>query len=259
MNMDLSGLTVLITGANRGIGRAIVEELAHHDVRILAGMRDPGEFDLVSGSGLHEARPVRLDLSSRAEIDACLAALGDQRVDVLVNNAGVFSGGLFERQELDDLYEMVQVNFAGLVHLTHALLPGMERRGRGKIVNNASIAGYAHFPGAAVYSATKAAVAGFSDALRRELEDSPVTVLQLVTPGVETDMLSEVREAYEPHVDDESKLEGVEPREWAARIVEAIESDDTVLNPTGAERLAKLASRGPAGLLDKALARAFGR
>jgi short-subunit dehydrogenase len=102
-------------------------------------------------------------------------------------------------------------------------------------------------------------VAGFSDALRRELEDSPVTVLQLVTPGVETDMLSEVREAYEPHVDDESKLEGVEPREWAARIVEAIESDDTVLNPTGAERLAKLASRGPAGLLDKALARAFGR
>jgi short-subunit dehydrogenase len=254
--MDLSGQTVLVTGANRGIGRAIVEELAHHDVRILAGMRDTDEFELVSGSGLHEARPVRLDLSSRAEIESCLAALGDQRVDVLVNNAGVFAGGLLEDQSLDRLYEMVQVNLAGLVHLTRALLPAMQRRGRGKIVNNASIAAYAAFPGAAVYSATKAAVAGFSDALRRELEDSPVTVLQLVTPGVETDMLAEVRDAYEPHLDDESKLE---PRAWAARIVEAIESDDAVLNPTGAERLAKLASRGPAGLLDKALARAFHR
>jgi short-subunit dehydrogenase len=202
---------------------------------------------------------VRLDLSSREDIEACLAALGDQRVDVLVNNAGVFTGGLLERQRVDAVYEMVQVNFAGLVHLTHALLPGMQRRGRGKIVNNASIAAYAAFPGAAVYSATKAAVAGFSDALRRELEDSPVTVLQLVTPGVETDMLAEVRDAYEPHVDDTSRLEGMEPSKWAARIVEAIESDDTLLNPTGAERLAKLASRGPAGLLDKALSRAFDR
>jgi len=257
--MDLSGQTVLVTGANRGIGRAIVEELSHRDMRILAGMRDPDEFDLVSGSGLHEARPVRLDLSSRDEIEACLAELGDQRIDVLVNNAGLFAGGLLELQELDQLYAMVQVNLTGLVHLTHALLPGMQRRGRGKVVNNASIAGYAHFPGAAVYSATKAAVAGFSDALRRELEDSPVTVLELVTPGVETDMLAEVREAYQAHVDDASKLEGIDPREWAARIVEAIESGDTLLNPTGPERLAKLASRGPAGLLDKALARAFDR
>jgi uncharacterized protein len=180
-------------------------------------------------------------------------------VDVLVNNAGYFAGGLLERQELDELYEMIQVNVAGVVHLTRAFLPGMLRRGYGKIVNNASIAAYARFPGAAVYSATKAAVAGFSEALRRELEDSPVTVLQLVTPGVETDMLEEVREAYEPHVADTSKLDGIEPREWAARIVAAIESDDAMLNPTGAERLAKLASRGPAGLLDKALARAFDR
>jgi short-subunit dehydrogenase len=154
---------------------------------------------------------------------------------------------------------MVQVNLAGLIHLTRALLPGMHERGAGKIVNNASIAGYAHFPGAAVYSATKAAVAGFSDALRRELDGSHVTVLQLVTPGVETDMLEEVRAAYEPHLDDTSKLGGIEPGDWAERIADAIESDDELLNPTGAERLAKLASRGPAGLLDTALARAFDR
>jgi short-subunit dehydrogenase len=256
--MDLNGTTVLVTGANRGIGRALVGELAGRDARVLAGMRDPADFEPLGGPPA-EVRPVRMNLSSREEIDACVAELGDERVDVLVNNAGVFAGGLLERQELDRLYEMIQVNVAGVVHLTRALLPGMQERGEGKIVNNASIAGYAHFPGAAAYSATKAAVAGFSDALRRELEESPVTVLQLVTPGVETDMLEEVREAYEPHVDDTSKLDGIEPREWAERIAAAIESDDELLNPTGAERLAKLASRGPAGLLDRALARAFDR
>lgn len=257
--MDLSGRTVLVTGANRGIGRAIVEALAERDVHILAGMRDTDDFERVSGRAAREVRPVRIDLSSRRELDSCLAELGDTRVDVLVNNAGQYTGGLLERQDLDELYEMVQVNFAGLVHLTRALLPGMQSRGLGKIVNNASIAAYAHFPGAAVYSATKAAVAGLSEALRRELDESPVTVLQLVTPGVETDMLAEVRESYEPHMDDTSKLDGIEPERWAEKIVSAIEDDDELLNPTGAERLAKLVSRGPAGVLDAVLTRAFDR
>ena len=257
--MDLSGRTVLVTGANRGIGRAIVEELAERDAHILAGMRDPGDFELVSAHTAREVRPVRVDLSSRAEVDSCLRELGDAQVDVLVNNAGQFAGGLLERQELDDLYDLIQVNFAGLVHLTRALLPGMQGRGIGKIVNNASIAAYAHFPGAAVYSATKAAVAGFSEALRRELDESPVSVLQIVTPGVETDMLAEVRDSYEPHLDDTSKIDGVEPKEWAGKIVSAIEDDDELLNPTGVERLAKLASRGPAGVLDQVLTRAFDR
>ena len=257
--MDLSGQTVLVTGSNRGIGRAIVEELAERDVHILAGMRDPSEFAPVSGRGARETRPVRMDLSSREEIDACLGELGQTRIDVLVNNAGHFTGGVLESQEVAELYETIQVNLAGVVHLTRALLPGMLARDHGKIVNNASIAAYAHFPGAAVYSATKAAVAGFSEALRRELDESDVTVLQLVTPGVETDMLAEVREAYEPHMNDTSKLDGIEPEQWARKIVAAIENDDDLLNPTGAERLAKLASRGPAGVLDAVLARAFDR
>jgi NAD(P)-dependent dehydrogenase (short-subunit alcohol dehydrogenase family) len=256
--MDLSGRTVLVTGSNRGIGRAIVEELAGRDARLLAGMRDPGEFEAVRGG---DVRPVGIDLSSPERIDACLAELGDSAatIDVLVNNAGHFAGGLLERQELPELYETIQVNLAGLVHLTRALLPHMLRRGDGKIVNNASIAAYAHFPGAAVYSATKAGVAAFSDALRRELDETGVGVLQIVTPGVETDMLEQVREEYDPHLGDASKIEGIEPAEWAAKIAGAIEADDELLNPTGAERLAKLASRGPAGVLDSVLSRAFDR
>ncbi len=257
--MDLDGQTILVTGSEQGIGRAIVEELAQRDVHVLSGMRDVDDFELVSGSVAREVRPVSVELSSRESIEASVGKLGGQRIDVLVNNAGHFVGGLFERRDLSAYYELLQVNVAALMHLTYRLLPPMLARGHGKIVNNASIAGYAHFPGAAVYSASKAAVVGFSEALRRELADTPVSLLHLVTPGVETDMLEQVRADYEQHVDDTSKLDGVEPREWAEKVVRAIEDDDEVLNPTGAERLAKLASRGPAGLLDATLGRAFER
>ena len=256
--MDLSGQTVLVTGANRGIGRHVVEALAKRPAHVLCGMRDVRKFEPVGAGEAREIVPVRLDLSSRESIEDCLADL-DRRVDVLVNNAGRFAGGLFEEVDVDDYYELLQVNVAGLVHLTQRLLRPMLKRGHGKIVNNASIAGYAHFPGAVVYSASKAAVVGFSEALRRELSESPVSVLQVVTPGVETRMLEQVRSDYDEHVEDTAKLDGVAPAEWAEKIVGAIESDDDLLNPGGAERLAKLASRGPSGLLDAALGRAFQR
>jgi NAD(P)-dependent dehydrogenase (short-subunit alcohol dehydrogenase family) len=70
--MDLSGQTVLATGADGGIGRALVEELAKRDVRLMAGMRDPGNFVPVSQRGAREVRPLRMELSSREEIEACL-------------------------------------------------------------------------------------------------------------------------------------------------------------------------------------------
>jgi uncharacterized protein len=257
--MDLSAQTVLVTGADGGIGRALVEELAKRDVRLMAGMRDPGNFVPVSQRGAREVRPLRMELSSREEIEACLSELNGQRVDVLINNAGRFDGALLEEQELDQIYSMTQVNFAGLIHLTKALMAPMLARGHGKIVNNASIAAYIPFPGAAVYSASKAGVVGFTEALRRELQETEVSVLEVVTPGVETDMLAEVREDYEPHMGDASNIKGIEASEWAEKIVAAIEDDDDLLNPTGAERLAKLASRGPGRVLDSVLGRVFDR
>ncbi|MBN1528689.1 MAG: SDR family NAD(P)-dependent oxidoreductase [Thermoleophilaceae bacterium] len=250
---------MLVTGSNRGIGREIVEALATRETHVLAGMRDTSAFERVGGARAREVTPVRIDLSSKGSIEECVAGLGGRRVDVLVNNAGRFAGGLFEEGDVDEYYDLVQVNFAGLVHLTRRLLRPMLEREHGKIVNNASIAGYAHFPGAAVYSGSKAAVVGFSEALRRELAESPVGVLQVVTPGVETSMLAQVRRDYDEHVGDTSKLDGVDPGEWAGKVVDAIESDAEVLNPGGMERLAKLASRGPAALLDTVLGRAFDR
>lgn len=261
--MDLSGRTALVTGANRGIGRAVAEALADQPLDLLlAGVRSPEDFDpIASGEGgARQVRAVRMDLSSREAIDESAAAMGDQlgRVDLLVNNAGRMTGGLLEEQDMEEVYAMFQVNLVAVAHLTSLVLPGMVERGYGKVVNNASISGYAHFPGATTYAAGKAGVVALSESLRRELKDTGVTVLHLVTPGVDTDMLTATDEVYGRHMDT-SGWDRQSPGEWAGKVLGAIRDDDIVLGPGGKTAIAKLASRGPAFLLDAITARAFTR
>lgn len=261
--MDLSGRTVLVTGSNRGIGRAIAEAVAAKPVGLLlCGTRSPDDYPKLErpAGGAREIRPVALDLSSQQSIERSVAALGDdaRQIDVLVNNAGLMTGGLLEEQETDDVYAAVQVNLTAVMHLTKLLLPGMLKRGSGKVVNNASISGYAYFPAATTYAATKAGVVAFTESLRRELKGTGVTTLHLVTPGVDTDMLDATDEVYGRHVDT-SGWDRQQPAEWAAKIVDAIEHDKTILGPGGKTAIAKLASRGPGFLVDGISARMFSR
>ena len=151
-----------------------------------------------------------------------------------------------------------QANLVAVTHLTRAVLPGMLKRGRGKVVNNASISGYAYFPAASTYAASKAGVVAFSESLRRELRGTGVDVLHLVTPGIETQMMDTTQEVYGRHVDT-SGWDLQPPGEWAAKVVEAIRSDDHVLGPGGRTAIAKLASRGPSALLDLISDRMFSR
>lgn len=253
--MKLDGATALVTGANRGIGRALVEALAREPgATVLAGVRDPAAFEPPAPNVV----PVRLDLSSQESIDACLNAIASEDLDLLVNNAGLLTGGLLEEQDTRDIYAMFQVNLVAVAHLTQRVLPGMLQRGRGKIVNNASISGYAHFPAASTYAASKAGVVALSESLRRELKGTGVSVMHVVTPGVKTDMLDATRAAYGRYMDT-SGWDEVTPEHWAARIVRAIERDDAILGPGGKTALAKLASRGPALLLDAVSSRMFSR
>ena len=251
--MRIEGSTVLVTGANRGIGHAIAQELAGRGASVLAGVRELDAAHSVGGGPAIQA--VRVDLSSPDSIRSCVEELSGHPVDVLVNNAGVFVGGLFDAQDVDRIYELLQVNLAGPIHLTRLILPQMLARRRGKIVINSSIVGHAPFPGATTYAASKAGLVGFSQSLRRELEQTEVSLLELVTPGVDTDMMDEVKQAYDGH-SDASGWDRVDPEDWAGKVADAIESDDDQLKPGGAERLAKLA---PKRLLDLAAARGFER
>jgi short-subunit dehydrogenase len=260
--MDLEGRTALVTGANRGIGRAIAQELATRPLSLLlTGSRSPQDSQPPKAptGGAREVRAVGMDLSSRESIDrSCrdLPELG--AIDVLVNNAGLMTGGLLEEQDPDDVYAMFQVNLVAVTDLTARVLPGMVERGRGRIVNNASISGYAHFPAASTYAAAKSGVVAFSESLRRELRGTGVSVLHLVTPGVQTDMMDATQEVYGGHMD-VSDWDVQEPEEWAAKVVSAIESGAHILGPGGRTALAKLASRGPAFLLDAISRQMFSR
>jgi uncharacterized protein len=241
--MRIQGSTYLVTGANRGIGLAITREVAKRGATVLAGVRESGSLPPVDG----KVRELLIELSDRQSIERAAAQAGP--IDVLVNNAGRLQAGQLEAEDVDDVYGVLQVNLAGAIHLTRLLLPAMLQRGSGKIVNNTSISGYAFFPGASVYSAAKAGLVGFSESLRRELRGSGVSVLHLVTPSVDTRMMEAVVASYQGH-QDLAKMRRVSPEQWATKVAGAIESDKSVLNPRGSERLAKLASRGPGPLLD---------
>jgi short-subunit dehydrogenase len=241
--MDLTTSTCFVTGANRGIGLAITRELAQRGATVLAGVRDPAALPDIAGS----VRPVTIDAGSRDSIEAAAAQAG--AVDVLVNNAGVLQAGQLEDEEVEHLYEVLQVNLAAGIHLARLLLPGMIERGRGTIVCNASISGYAFFPGSSVYAASKAGLVAFCEGLRRELRGTGVTVLHLVTPAIDTRMMDQVVEGYRGN-QDLSKMRRTSPEDWARKVADAIAADKSVLNPGGSERLAKLASRGPGLLLD---------
>lgn len=261
--MDLTHATVLVTGANRGIGLALVECLAEKPLQtVLAGVRSPSAFDPATPSpgGAREVRPVRMDLSSRESIEDCCSELGEElgQIDVLINNAGMMTGGLLEEQSTEELYAMFQVNLVAVAHLTQRVLPGMLARKRGTIVNNASISGYAYFPAASTYAASKAGVVGFTESLRRELRGTGVHAMHLVTPGVATDMLSDTEEVYGRHMDT-SGWDRVPAPVWAGKAIEAIEADKRVLGPGGRSALAMYAARGPTRALDAITARLFSR
>jgi uncharacterized protein len=258
--MDLNDATALITGTSRGIGRAMVEELATKPLAlILAGVRDVHEFRPIEGAQA-EVRPVRLDLSSYDSIEQCTGAMGEQidQLDLLINNAGMMTGGLLEEQDPAAFYALFQVNLVAVAHLTQKVLPGMLARGRGKIVNNASIGSYAVFPAVSTYTASKTGLVAFSEALRRELRGTGVDVAHLVTPSVDTELLDATEEIFGRYMDT-SKWARMTPRDWAQEVVGGIERDEHIVLPQDSSAIAKLVRREGAFPVDPLSDRTFSR
>jgi NADP-dependent 3-hydroxy acid dehydrogenase YdfG len=171
----------LVTGASRGIGRAIAMRLAPtHDLVAVARSADDLAtlVDAAAAAGA-ACRPVAVDLSDGPAVAAALAGVD---ADVLVNNAGVGVLKPFLELTPEEWHTMVDVNFNALYHVTRAVLPGMVARGRGHVVIVGSIAGRSAFVGGSCYAGTKHAVLGFAESLMLEVRDAGVKV-SVVSPG----------------------------------------------------------------------------
>jgi NAD(P)-dependent dehydrogenase (short-subunit alcohol dehydrogenase family) len=172
--------TVVVTGASSGIGEACARVLAARGLRVLAGVRK--DEDAERAGGLHERiEPVKLDVTDESSITAAVQQLGVAPLDGLVNNAGISVSGPLEFVPLDEWRRQLEVNVIGQVAVTQAFLPAL-RRAKGRIVNISSVGGRVAVPLLSPYNASKFAIEGLSDSLRRELRPLGVQVA-LVEPG----------------------------------------------------------------------------
>lgn len=178
----------VVTGASRGIGRAVALRLAAN-YRVIGLARDSRKLrelaDEIGASG-GECRPLVVDLAKPTSIERALEGV---EADVLVNNAGVITKKPFTNLSSAEWHEMMDVNVNAVFHVTRQLLPGMIARRRGHIVNIASIAGRSAFPGGTGYVATKHAVLGFSESLMLEVREYGVKVSVVMPGSVATDMV----------------------------------------------------------------------
>lgn len=189
MPRPVSHSCALVTGASSGLGEEFARQLAPRvDRLVLVARRESMLRDLAERLRARDPRlevaVMAVDLTVPGECERLAETLADHGLlpDLLVNNAGLGDYGEFATSEWPRIEAMLRLNIEALTQLTHALLPGMIRRGGGAIVNVSSIAGLIPIPDFAVYAATKAYVTSFSEALRIELREHRIPVLA-VCPG----------------------------------------------------------------------------
>ena len=252
-HVRLKGAVVLITGASSGIGEATAVAFARAGARLELGARRLDKLNAVAqkcrDAGSPEVTVHLLDVGQRASAKAFVAAAirDHERLDVLVNNAGVGWFGRLQQMPEEKLDELVATNFKGVVHTTQAALPWMIERRRGLIINVSSVAGFRPSPYSAVYGATKHAVVGFSHALRGELSGTGVKVC-VVYPGVvaETEFFADHKPSPGPRYS----------AEWVANLIvrtARFPRRDVIVFPM---RLVQLAEPIFGGLMDHAIGEA---
>ncbi|MDB5747528.1 MAG: acetoin dehydrogenase [Massilia sp.] len=196
--MKVSNRVAVITGAGSGIGRATALALARRSCHLAladidrSGLKDTAR--MLARLGVRVTTHV-LDVADRDAVRALPGAVHDahQRVDILMNNAGVALGGTFEQVSEEDFDWLFDINFNGVVRMTRAFLPILRQSDDARVVNLSSIYGIVSPPGQSAYSASKFAVRGFSNALRHELEGSSVGVTVVHPGGVATSIARNAR------------------------------------------------------------------
>ncbi|SEH56602.1 Short-chain dehydrogenase [Mycolicibacterium rutilum] len=178
--------SVLVTGAARGIGRAIAEDMAARGWNVIAGVRSQHDADGVTGANPQRISALLLDVTDEEQIAALAGSLPD-RLDAVVNNAGVVVGGPMEAVTAADWRRQLDVNVIGQLAVTRAVLPRL-RESRGRIVFISSVNGRMSMPLLGAYAASKFALEAAADALRMELRPWRIAVSIVEPSQTDTDM-----------------------------------------------------------------------
>lgn len=199
--MRLSGKTALVTGASRGIGRAIAVRFAAEGAFVVVNYAGneaaAGEalaaIESAGGKGVLS----RFDVGSAGEVDTAVKAIVAERgrIDILVNNAGVTRDNLLMRLTENDFDAVVRTNLKGTFLVTKVVSRQMIRQRWGRIVNMSSVVGEMGNAGQSIYAATKAGILGFTKAMARELASREITVNAIAPGFITTDMTSTLPEA----------------------------------------------------------------
>lgn len=228
----LEGKTALVTGASRGIGKAIALELAKHGANVainFAGNKEMAEAVAKEISEMgNKAITVQANVSDESQvknmIKETIATFGS--LDILVNNAGVTRDQLLMRMKEEDFDHVINTNLKGVFLCTKAVTRQMMKQRSGKIINIASIVGVSGNPGQANYVAAKAGVIGFTKTVAKELATRNILV-NAVAPGfIRTDMTDELTEEQKQAILTNIPLEKLGTAEDVAKTVRFLASDD---------------------------------
>lgn len=261
---------VLVTGVSSGIGRAVANRFADSDFEVFGTSRNPSPAMADAGVQL-----LALDVTDPSSVSAAVSTVIDKtgRIDVLVNNAGVGMVGAAEESSDEQIRQIFETNFFGLVRVTREVLPHLRDQGSGRIINIGSVLGFLPAPYSAYYAATKHAVDGYSESLDHETREFGVRV-SVVEPAYTRTLISAqaleadspvdayaVRRAKARQLVAEQIAAGDDPA-VVARVVHKVATSRRPRRryPAGptAQRLVMLKKFAPAAVLDRGIRQASG-
>lgn len=209
--MQIAQASAFVTGANRGIGLALVKALLNSGAkRVYAGARDVKTLEAVVALDPHRVKALWLDVTDPARVSAAAAAASD--VNLLINNAGILEFGSFLDVPTDKIARQFETNFYGTLNMARAFAPVLEANGGGTIVNVLTLVALASMPGLSTYNASKAAAWSMTQSLRATLAGKKIQVVGVFPGAVDTDMLAGVN------------MPKTSPTDIATAIVSGVES-----------------------------------
>lgn len=266
----MSAQTVFITGGSEGIGKEVGREFLKSGAHVVLFSRSNDKLQLaIKELGPCRQNPSQILSSQTVDVtdweqtksvfEAAIEKFGTP--DVLVNCAGYARPGYIDQLDMDQYRKMMDLNYFGIVHTCKAVIPAMVRAKKGKIVNTSSMAGFIGLFGYTGYCASKFAVVGFSEALRRELEVYGIHVSVLAPPNTMTPGLEEENKFKSAEIlKTEEKAKPVEASEVAKALLRELPKNKFMINPTFDGALAyRLARHTPAILNQFVKRKADGR